>query len=100
MNVKANVMDGKTVVRTISCDVTMPTDPEILKALAEDAFTIAAQSRMRALGDLNRKDGRLTDAAIAAAGTLDCADTSPKTMSGGITVPVARPSRPSVRLTA
>ena len=32
MNVKANVMDGKTVLRTISCDVAMPTDPEILKA--------------------------------------------------------------------
>lgn len=66
MNVKANVMNGKTVLRSIVCDVAMPTDPAILKALAEDAFTIAAQSRMRALGDPERKDGRLTDAAIAA----------------------------------
>ena len=66
MQITARVMNGSDVVRTITCNVPdMPTDHETLFALATDAYTIAAQSRLRLLGNPSRKSGRMSDADIA-----------------------------------
>lgn len=66
MNITANIKSNGLVIRTIECVVPeLPTDHATLVALATDAYVIAAQSAMRALGNPDRKSGRVSDADIA-----------------------------------
>lgn len=70
MKIVANVMNGKTVLRTITVDYNIPaTVADMVKTFGEvvcanairKSIVIDRQAVLRRLADPQRKDGRLTD---------------------------------------